>query len=80
MHEESNEERRRKVDHLSVQGGIMMGWEFELAHLLTAKAVMVFRVSGLISAGMKARMKLGTLYTPFSSESAWKRQMTDELM
>ena len=27
----------------------------------TAKAVMVFRVFGLISAGMNARMKLGTL-------------------
>ena len=39
---------------------VCLGWEGE-RWVLTANAVMVFRVLGFISAGMKARMKFGTL-------------------
>lgn len=63
MHEELNAERRQRVGRLSVQHPKEVGirWNDGEKRLLTAKAVIVFRVSGWISAGMKVRMKLGTL-------------------
>ena len=41
--------------------GVDGGLDSWIVLLLTAKAVIVLRVLGLISAGMNARMKFGTL-------------------
>jgi hypothetical protein len=48
--------------------------EDQRAH--TANAVIVFRVSRLISAGMKARIKLGTLYFVVGKCYLWMRART----
>ena len=45
-----------------------MGMGSCVVRLLTAKAVIVLRVLGLISAGMNARMKFGTL--------SWKARLS----
>lgn len=47
--------------HLSARSSASLNDLSKYTYGHTAKAVIVFSVFGLISAGMKARMKLGTL-------------------